>query len=325
MTDLKFNEYYAHHRAKPQSWRSEKVIEMVQHFDKDDIFNQDNLEKLSLSFRDYILKKYPETEKSCIERYESDSDLRTRFNSVKEFLEYQIENNFEDLKREYDEIWSRFYRDLKAKVSFLQLFESYPFLEKYRYQLNEILKSIGNTKFKMKYKIKKMKRVPTYEGKKLTDKGELVDLYYVMPDFQHIFEVTVEKDNFTLNFNTPLGKMFLYNTMILDTDRMPVEALSLDKNAYFLYKHFILNKRAGKNKSKTITLKFADMKEKLDIRWGNDRGVHKIFEKALDNIVEAGLLDRFKYNGRRVSERYYDLKFDGIQKNISFEDLILET
>ena len=45
----------------------------------------------------------------------------------------------------------------------------------------------------------------------------LMDIYE-MQDFQEIFSVDFEEDQFVLNFKSPLGKMILHNTLLLDTD-----------------------------------------------------------------------------------------------------------
>jgi hypothetical protein len=88
---------------------------------------------------------------------------------------------------------------------------------------------------------------PTFDDNgKREDQGQLIDLYYQMRDFQQLFNMELKDDIVILNFNTPLGKLVIHNMLILDTDWLPMNALRLSKNAYFLYKRFVLNKRSGK-------------------------------------------------------------------------------
>ena len=144
----------------------------------------------------------------------------------------------------------------------------------YRYTLIDHLKKIGQTRFKMTYKVKYMSQRPIFDEKgKRVDAGQLIDLNYRMRDFQHLFEVvTAGKEEIVLNFDTPLGKLILRNMFILDTDWSPVEAALLSKNAYFIYKRFAFNKVFGRRKAKTLELKFDELKAFLDLKWSNDHG-----------------------------------------------------
>ena len=131
-----------------------------------------------------------------------------------------------------------------------------------------------------------------------------------MHEFQHLFELSISGEKVTINFNTPLGKLVFYNMLILDTDWWPIQALPLTKNAYFIYKRFIMYKRSGKFKSKNIVLKLDEVKEFLDMNWSNNRGINIIIVKALDDMVRNGLVEDYKINKIRPKQRFYELRFE---------------
>ena len=146
-------------------------------------------------------------------------------------------------------------------------------------------------------------------------------MHYQMWDFQHLFKLNFTEDKIILNFDTPLGKLVLHNMLVLDTDWIPVEALELPKNAYFLYKRFVLNRVSGRRKSKNIEIKYADAKAFLDLKWDNDRGVHGIIAKALGHIVENGLAEGLEWRGSPVSRRIYILRFEKREEDQPVEPL----
>jgi hypothetical protein len=195
----------------------------------------------------------------------------------------------------------------------MKLFEIYPLLKPYRYKLLiDLLKKIEQTRFKMTYKVKYMQRKPNYDEKsKKSDKGELIDLNYRLDEFQQLFEVvTAHKDEIVLNFKSPLGKLIIHNMLILDTDWCPVEAMSLSKNAYFIYKRFIFNKVFGKHKAKTLELKFEDLKAFLDLKWSNNSCVYAIIERALNSMMQNKLIAGYRPNKNLVKNRSYKIYFE---------------
>jgi hypothetical protein len=125
----------------------------------------------------------------------------------------------------------------------------------------------------------------------------------------------LQKDRIELNFNTPLGKTILHNTFMLDTDWIPENAFELSKNAYFIYKRFILNRISGKNKPKEIRLWFEDIKSFLDMHWGNDRGIHSTIDKAFKDMLAKGLVKGYSWN-KDYGYRQYRLSFESPQKRI---------
>ena len=156
-----------------------------------------------------------------------------------------------------------------------------------------------------------MESKPKYDEKgKSLERGKMVDIHYQMQEFQNIFYVDGDKRNFVLNFKSPLGKFIIHNTLIMDTDWCPVEAMALSKNAYFLFKRFVLNKVSGKHKAETITLNFNDLKTYLDVSWSNGRGVHQMIAKALTDMVEKGVVSSYQENRNHGRERAYELTFD---------------
>jgi ACT domain-containing protein len=104
--------------------------------------------------------------------------------------------------------------------------------------------------------------------------------------------------------------------LILDTDWCPVEAMSLSKNAYFIYKRFIFNKVFGKHKAKTLELKFEDLKAFLNVKWKNNSGVQAIIKKALNGMVKNKLIAGYSSNKNFVNKRSYELYFEKDQKDL---------
>jgi hypothetical protein len=246
------------------------------------------------------------------EIYENDDNLKRRL-TFEQYVDHNFENNsgYQDFLKSMTENGSPLNFDLKITFGYLTLLKKFPFLEAYKYTLFDYIKKIEATKFKLNYKIKYIESRPNYDEKgKLVERGRLVDLHYKMRDFQNIFFVEGDKRNFKLNFKSPLSKLVIYNTLIMDTDWFPVEALALSKNAYFLFKRFVLNKVSGKHKAESITLNFDDAKTFLDFSWSNDRGVHKAIVKALTDMVEKGLVSGYQQNRNHGWERSYDLSFN---------------
>jgi hypothetical protein len=231
----------------------------------------------------------------------------------------KILNNTREYKEFIDTVnreTSDFYNDVPIYFKITNLFKDYPILRKYKYKFSEYLHKISQTKFQMKYKVKFMEIEPEYnEETKRFSRGKLTDIFYNMNDFQQIFTVDLEKDRMELNFKTPLGKMILHNTLMLDTDWIPEDALELSKNAYFIYKRFILNRVSGKNKPEEIRLWFEDIKSFLDMHWGNDRGIHATIDKAFKAILAKGLVRGYSWNKDRIF-RQYVLNFEHPQKGI---------
>jgi hypothetical protein len=136
-----------------------------------------------------------------------------------------------------------------------------------------------------------------------------------MNDFQHIFEVNVGKDKVVLNFNTPLGKFIVHNMLILDTDWCPVDVMTMPKNAYFIYKRFILYRVAGKRKAKAIEMNFDDLKKFLNLKWSNNSGVYRIIDNALKNMMENELIGGFRSEKHHINKRRYHLYFEKMEED----------
>ena len=129
-----------------------------------------------------------------------------------------------------------------------------------------------------------------------------------MGDFQEIFISKIHDDKITVNFKSPLGKMILHNTIILNTDWISEKAMTLKKNAYFIYKKFILNRVAGKNKAKEIILWYEDIKAALDLKGKNNSGNYTIIEGAFGEIQKKGLMKKYTWK-RIANQRRYKLDF----------------
>jgi len=87
------------------------------------------------------------------------------------------------------------------------------------------------------------------------------------------------------------------------------------KNAYFIYKRFILNSIAGRRKAKIIDLKVGELKTFLDFKWSNDRGIHGIIKTAITNLEKNGLIVESDNNKKVAKHRIYELHFENDQKD----------
>ena len=320
--DKIFRDFYHRNFNKiPRSWRSKETIDAVGK-NLGGIVNQDALSALSTSpYEAYSKKLGYDIKGELKKRYESSEYSRPGAEKYLTFEQYvdshlKQDSEFQQFLKRTEETVSRFYDDLLIPIIKLQLFEDYP-LEKYRYKLNDYLKNIEQTKFRMTHKVKYIAQAPSFNDKgKRTDKGQLIDLYFEMRDFQQIFQVQAdEKDNLVLNFKTPLGKMILHNMLILDTDYCPFEIMNLSKNAYFIYKRFILNRVAGAKKATSIELNFNELKNFLNIRWGNDSGVYRIVQTALRDMIKNDLIGGFTIEKHHIDKRRYKVHFENeVQK-----------
>jgi hypothetical protein len=310
--DAVFKIAYRNYSKYPQSWRSQKVLNVIASPPNNQV-NPSVIAFLSLSPREAYIKRCGyDFIANLKETYDNSENLKRHF-TLDQYVDRDFENNreYQDFLKSMTENGSPLNFDLKITFGYLTLLKKFPFLEAYKYTLFDYIKKIEATKFKLNYKIKYIESRPNYDEKgKLVERGRLVDLHYKMRDFQNIFFVEGDKQKFTLNFKSPLSKLVIYNTLIMDTDWFPVEALALSKNAYFLFKRFILNKVSGKHKAESITLNFDDAKTFLDFSWSNDRGVHKAIVKALTDMVEKGLVSGYQQNRNHGWERSYDLSFN---------------
>jgi DNA-binding HxlR family transcriptional regulator len=158
----------------------------------------------------------------------------------------------------------------------------------------------------MNYKVKYI-AIPPARNKsgKMTNRGRQDDIYYEMKEFQPIFSVNIDKELFTVNFKSTLGKLILHNTLMLDTDWIPEEAFELNKNAYFIYKRFILNSAAAKYKKEMIELWFNDVKSFLDLKSKNNTYIHKeVINRSLEEMQKLGLIIGYKWN-KHYKQRQY--------------------
>ena len=313
--DRIFRVVYKQYKELPRSWRSDKVVEITNGY-SNGMITPETLLFLDRSLYDGFIEKKGEDLFGKIKKdyrgsiENCNSNGNTNFKAYLKTWHNGVLSEYRQFCANIIEAHRSFYNDFPIKSSVKDFLEHYPILKSYKYTLLEQLKKIAAAKFKMNYKVKFMTRQPGYNhNNKKYDRGELIDMHYPMIGFQHIFEVNEEDDYFTLIFNTPLGKLILYNTVIMDTDWIPEDALNLSKNAYFLYKRFVLSKRAGRFKANKITLKFEDLKMFLDLKWSNNRGVHAIIEKALNDMYQKDLIDSYEWNRNINNQRVYELHF----------------
>jgi hypothetical protein len=313
--------YLKHYKKFPKSWRSKQTLETARN-GIGALVTPETMRFMSSSpydaFAQHIGKDILGNLKNDYECCRNPVTERDEYKTFEEYVHDNFKQNLvyqEFFKRMQNQV-KNLYQDFSIRFDILKLFENYP-LAKYRYTLIDHLKKIEQTKFKMTYKVKYIAREPKFNDKgKRTDKGKLIDLYCQMHDFQQIFEVKSGKDEVTLNFNTPLGKLILHNMLILDTDWCPIEIMTLSKNAYFIYKGFVLNRIAGKRRAKAIELNFDDLKKFLNLNWSNNGGVYAIIEKALKDMMENELIGEFKTEKHYINKRRYHLYFEKAKENL---------
>ena len=319
--DRYFHAFYRNLKSIPNSWRSLKVIQSLQNMRG--LINPETVAFLSLPQRDaFIQTRTFDLAKQIQKQYDSSVEKINNI-SFDNYVDTYFKNdsNFAQFCNVASENRRLLFVDYPIKIELINLFDRYTFLHKYRYTFKDYLHKISNTKFKMNYKLKYIAEEPAYSKKgKMIKRGELVDLNYQMQDFQRLFELNFDGNDPVLIFNTPLGKFVLHNSLLLDTDWCPIEATNLSKNAYFIYKRFILNRQSGKHKADSITLKLEEVSEFLDLRWSNGRGINTIIEKALDDMAGQDLLESWKSGRSFGAQRSYLLKFaNGNKKNAGTE------
>ncbi len=317
--DRIFNLVYQRYKKPPRSWRSKITNEMVDKFSGGTI-NPNFISYLNLPPIEAYAKQIGyDVREELKKEYDFKKDQMVQV-SFEQFVDnhFAQSKEYQEFKKTMQQRVGGFYQDFPIRLNVVKLFEAYPLLKPYRYKkLIEHLKKIEQTEFKMNYKVKFVQRKPIFDDKgKMTDRGQLIDLNYQMHDFQHLFEVNAGKDEIVLNFDTPLGKLIIHNMLILDTDWLPVEAMSLSKNAYFIYKRFIFNKVFGKHKAKTLELKFEDLKAFLNVKWKNNSGVQAIIKKALNGMVKNKLIAGYSSNKNFVNKRSYKLYFENGVKDL---------
>ena len=311
LLDRVFRGFYRGYKKLPQSWRSKKTVDVVKDFSKGKI-NPEVVSFMSMSPREaYIEKQGWDVIDGIKKKYEDLKRVQTVDISEEEFVDHYFMHNqeFKDFVERMKNSDNVFNKDLKIELNFLEMLDTYPFLNDYRYNFKTHLKKIAETKFQMNYKIKYVEQEPTYnDSGKMDGRGGMIDIHYKMHDFQNIFNVDIDKNIILLNFNTPHGKFVIHNTLLLDTDWCPYEALSLSKNAYFLFKRFVISKRMGKYKAKEILLSFEEIRSFLDLNSSIERHDNKIIVEALKDMVQNGLLKSFNAI-KRAGKRHYELHF----------------
>jgi hypothetical protein len=309
--DRIFRGFYRGYKKLPQSWRSKKAIDVVKKFSRGKI-SPTVVSFMNMPPREAYIEK---SGWDIIGAYKEEYDYFKERGQIEISLDELIDRKFEhddgykEFLKENEENFSAFSSDYPIRINFLEMLDAYPFLDDYRYNFKTHLKKVAETKFQMNYKIKYVEQEPTYnDSGKMDGRGRMIDIHYKMHDYQNLFDVDIDKSKILLNFNTPLGKFVIHNTLLLDTDWCPYEALSLSKNAYFLFKRFVISKRMGKYKSKEIMLSFEEIKSFLDLNSSLERHDNKIIVDALRDMERNSLMKSFNAI-KRAGKRRYELRF----------------
>jgi hypothetical protein len=310
--DLAFRRLYKKYKNIPKSWQSKKVIEVTERFGglfSSPIF----LTYLSRQpVKSYSIRKGMDVEAHERTQYENISDYPVKKASFEEHFDCFLKNNeeYQEFLTEMKKYENFCNQDFEHTTNISTLFKSYPAIRKYKGKFLEYIQRVAETKFKFNYKVKFMKRAPEFNDKGVRiSTGELGDSYYNMQDFEEIFLVQFEGDEIQLNFKSNLGKMILHNMLILDTDWVGEEVCELKKNAYFIYKRFLLNSLSGKNKPEEIELWFDDIKRFLDLNGKNNGVNYSIIDRAFKEFQEKGLIKEYGFYKLYNNQRQYRLTF----------------
>ena len=312
--DRIFKKSYAAYNGLPKSWRSQKVIEVTGRVGGA-LFTPLYLSCLNQQTQKaYSLYRNFDVEEEKRMEYEN-RGVANQMPFEQYFEEYLRENaDYNEFVAAMDEKTAPFSSDWPAGIILSNLFKSYPILEKYKYTLRDHVKRISEAKFKMNYQIKYIEAEPEFDEKgKRISKGKLSNLYYEMTDFQPIFTAEFEDDIIDINFNSPLGKMIFHNTLMLDTDWIPVEAMTLKKNAYFLYKKFVLNRVSAKKKPPGVEIWFEDIKKFLDMNPSRNSAIYPMVDTAFKEMVQKGLITGYTWK-KYADQRKYQLSFESHKK-----------
>ena len=319
LLDRFVKQIYRKQGAFPTSWRSDKVSQVVQI-----IFNgaisPETLNYMNQSPTDVYFEKTGDTLKSQLKESFDKKSLETAgfSDSFEDFAARYLENDreYQDFRKEMDPKAAALYNDFKVQFDISTLFENYPQLTKYRYSLRDHIRRIAHTKFEMIYKVKYLATPPKRDAKtnKLTSRGKQIDIYYRMQNFESIFTADFDSDEAIINFKSPLGKLIIHNTLMLDTDWVTDEVFGLSKNAYFIYKRFILNRANAKKHKNEIDLFFDEIKSHLDMNWKNNRGIHSAIDRAFNEIRAKGLVKGYRWEKGYRNNRRYILSLKDIEK-----------
>lgn len=317
LLDSVFKGYYERYRNIPKSWRSKSVIEVNKRI-AGGIFTPIALRYLSKhAIEGFSLHEGYDVQQQQRELYESEKCYNNIEVTFEEYFNGYLENNenYKKFEKEMHSIMQIYNLDVVCNLKISNIFKNYKIVQQYKQKFVEYVRKIEETKFKMNHKVKCIVKEPEYNGDgKRTHAGKLIDDYYAMDTFQQIFLAKIDNDTLKLNFKSPLGKIILHNTLILDTDWISEEVFKLRKNAYFLYKRFVLNRIASKNPPREIILWFEDIKTFLDIHSNNKSDIYKAINSAFEDMKQKGLIKNFSWNKNYSKQRQYKLTFDDQRK-----------
>ena len=131
------------------------------------------------------------------------------------------------------------------------------------------------------------------------------EIYKVkIPGFMSLFSVEDipikvtkhKKPRFTeraykIKFNTPLALLYYVNLVSLNLFLFPDRFNLLTKDAQFIYKRFIAHRYEYQKRTVPVSITFSDIKKFLNIADSNLSRVRVRIESALEDIVQAGLID----------------------------------
>jgi hypothetical protein len=328
-----FNHLYSSFGRIPRSWTEANVVKLTSNF-LNGAITPENLSYMSGSSIDAYCEDKNEdiigNLKSIYVENSGSDDIDDRAFARYVNAHFETDPGYQYFKQQMDAKVVIFNDDILFRLNIMKLYKNYPFLIKYQQSdLSKHIQKIGETSFQMNHKVKYMTILPVRNEKgNWSKKGKQIDIYYNMKGFEPIFLVDIGKEHITVNFKSPLGKLILQNTLMLDTDWPPEEALELSKNAYFIYKRFVLNSAVAKKKKEMIRLWFDDIKSFLDLRSQDNTYIHKkIIVRALEEMQQRGLIFGYNWNKHYKQKQYLvflTVLSDDVKKGQSKTDNLLK-
>lgn len=316
LLDAIFKVLYKKQGNIPKSWRSKSVI-TVNRSMAGPIFTPVCIKYLSKKpIEAFSLQEGYDIRQTQLKSYNEEivnNNIECTFDEYfNRFLDSNY--NYQNFEKKMKPVMQVYEKDVCVELNITDLFKNYSIMQKYRHKFFEYLNKIEETKLKMNYKVKCMIKEPKYnDAGKRTHIGKLTDENYTMDSFQQIFITKIDGDTLKLNFKSPLGKMILHNTVVLDTDWASEKVFELKKNAYFIYKRFILNRAACKNPSEEIILWFEEIKKFLDMNSKNKSEIYTPINRAFEDIKKKGLIKDFGWS-TIYKQRQYKVVLDNPKK-----------
>jgi hypothetical protein len=154
LLDRIFHQIYSGYKKPPQSWRSRKAIEATGHiFGK--VITPESLTQLSNKPRKAYLKSIgTDVIGRLKENYEGIKIRNPEYTQPHTFEDYlndhfDNDTDFQRFKEDQQELLQRMQKRYEVSLPLVDLLDNYPILGRYKYSLNDHLRKISETRFKL--------------------------------------------------------------------------------------------------------------------------------------------------------------------------------